>query len=69
MTGLLNRALRRAGASKPGYGAGARGCPHVLARFVTRHDDTSRLVRATFPCTLRPGHTEAHRTAGGKEWT
>lgn len=67
MMGLLNRAARRSGVVKPGYGPGG-GCPHVLARFVTKHENTSTLVRATFACRERPGHDGPHRTAGGKEW-
>lgn len=69
MIGLFNRRQRRAGLSKPGYGPGVGGCPHVLARFTTKHDQTSTLVRATFPCVLKPRHAGAHRTTGGKEWT
>jgi hypothetical protein len=67
---IFNRRQRRAGMSKKGYGGGYGGaCPHVLGRFTTKHDDTSTLVRATFPCSKPGGHEGPHRTGGGKEWT
>lgn len=77
MMGLLNRRARRAGLSKPGYGPGAGGCPHVLARWVTKHKFTSSLIRPTYPCVEKPGHDKPHgdveatphRTVGGREWT
>jgi hypothetical protein len=74
---FINRAMRRAGhPDKPGYQTRIGGCPHVLAKFFAVHDRTSRLTRATYPCTEPTGHdrphgdqpASLHRTAGGKEW-
>lgn len=65
----MNRATRRAGMAKPGYGPGARGCPHTRAKFFTISDESSTLSRATYPCVKPPGHDGPHRTQGGREWT
>jgi hypothetical protein len=67
---VFNRRQRRAAKFQKGYGGGYGGaCPHVLGRSTTKHDDTSSLVRATFPCVEIDDHLLPHRTAGGKEWT
>lgn len=66
---VMNRKMRRAHPPKPGYGTARGGCPHVLARFAPKHEQTSTLVRYTYPCVEPPGHDQPHRTGGGKEWT